>query len=908
MMQCSRFYTDQNFKKRIIINSCSLRNLKWGQKNSDNGRKSLIETSTNQTSFNNNLKRLSTSNSTEKEKKDKILNKEEEEKRKEELSRKREMSYRARKRIILRMRGVPDEKEQKSEKGKKEIKIRKIEIKMPSDTGKFKRVNSNNIISFNSCINFNNNDFDIIDKYSKNIENKNDSNSIMDNINTDNNINKIIKNNFVFYRNIRNIYKKNLIKDISVLTDKTCKILKVKKNYNEKNNDNYKNDKLNLQVNNIKKSNLLYKENNKQNNDESKNELNYNNSKVKSNDSMLKYLENQINSKTLYTDLNSKENNDNDINDLYYSLNTSKKNFTRINSDILENRTKKSYFEPNDNYLELNEFNKNEKNILSSNINNKKKVKRKRNENSEKRCLYNYSFFNIFPKPNYINKEFIDDKKYSEKTKTYKLDTHSHKSYKKEKTNNTNMNTINLRIFPYNNSVYNKYNSIEPDFFDNHENNIKENNFDKNYFMFHFFEELIDISNSLDNKNLLDTLLNNFNQRYYFIEDKDTEEYMKFSKENENFDYIFKHFILVLICLIFFSKDELLYNLYYSNVKDLLTQLIYSSLNYVEIDGNKESIKIYNFINNNLQRVIPNHRYILSLIYLLFDNKKEYLPLKEALEQIHNIIVKKDVLYIIKIINDSILYCYNSKPKCLFNFPFFAFKNNILTIKNNQDKQNNDINYTNYTGKIPNNNFSSIKNNINNLSDNNIHNNANNIKSNNILYNNANDENIPIPPFIKSPMRKKFCLVLDIDETISHSLKLSFGCYFLLRPGAKNFLKEISKYYEIIIFTSSPKKYADKILNKIDNEGNLISHRLYRQHVLYENGKSVKNLNLIGRDLTKIIFVDNLRSNAKYNLNNLCPITSWRSDIFDCKLIKLKQKLINIATCGKYDDDITQGL
>ena len=907
MMQCSRFYTDQNFKKRIIINSCSLRNLKWGQNNNDNGRKNSIETSTNQDLFNNNLKRLNSSNSTEKEKKEKNLYKEAEEKRKEELSKKREMSYRARKRIILRMRGVPDEKEQKNEKEKNITKkIRKIEIKIPSDSVKFKRVNSNNIINFNSS-NFNNNDFDIIDKYN-NLGNKNDTSRIIDNINTDNNINKIIKNNFVFYRNIRNIYKKNSIKDISVLTDKSCKILKVKNNNKEKNNEDYKNDKPNLQVNNIKKSNLLYTEKNKQNIDESKNEHNDNNRNVKSNDSMIKYLENQKNNKTLYTNLNDKESNDNDINDIYFSLNVSKKNLNRINSDFLENRKKNSYFEPNDNYLELYQFNNNEKNLLSNNINNKKKVKWKRNENSEKRYSNNNSFFSNILKPNYINKDYIIGKTYSEKTKTYKLYTHSHKYFKKENSNNTNMNMINLKILPNNHSGHNKYNSIESDFFDNHENDIKEKFFDKNFFMFHFFEELIDISNSLDDKNLLSTLLNNFNQRYYLIDDKDIEEYMKLFKENENFEYIFKHFGLVLICLIFFSKDESLYNLYYSNVKDLLTQLIYSSLNYVEIDGNKESIKIYNFINNNLQSVIPNHRYILSLINLLFDNRKEYIPLKEALEQIHNIIVKKDLLYIIKIINDSILYCYNSKPKCLFNFPFFAFKNNILTIKNNQDKQNNDVNYTNHTGKIPNINFSSIKNNINNLSDNSIHNKINNINSNNIQYNNVNNENIPIPPFIKSPMRKKFCLVLDIDETISHTLKLPFGCYFLLRPGAKNFLKEISKYYEIIIFTSSPKKYADKILNKIDNEGNLISHRLYRQHVLYENGKSVKNLNLIGRDLTKIIFVDNLRSNAKYNLNNLCPITTWRSDIFDSKLIKLKQKLINIATCGKYDNDITQGL
>ena len=216
------------------------------------------------------------------------------------------------------------------------------------------------------------------------------------------------------------------------------------------------------------------------------------------------------------------------------------------------------------------------------------------------------------------------------------------------------------------------------------------------------------------------------------------------------------------------------------------------------------------------------------------------------------------------------------------------------------------MNYTNYI----NNNISNKKTNFNNLSTNNIQNNKiSNFSANKIPYNSdLKHEDIPSPPFIKTPSKKRFSLVLDIDETISHSLKLSCGCYFLLRPGTKNFLKEVSKFYEIIIFTSSPKKYADRILNKIDIDGDLISHRLYRNHVLYENGKSVKNLNLIGRDMKKTIFIDNLRSNAKYNLNNLCPISTWRSDIFDNRLLKMKDKLIYIATCGKYENDITQGL
>ena len=246
-------------------------------------------------------------------------------------------------------------------------------------------------------------------------------------------------------------------------------------------------------------------------------------------------------------------------------MNTSKKNFSRINSDFIENLKNKGYFEPNDNDLQLNELEQNENNIMSNYINNKKRVKRKRNENSEKRYLYNYSFFKNFPKPNNINKECIDIMKYSDKTKTYKLDTNSHKSYKKEKSYNNNM--INLRILPNSFIGYKKFNSIESEFFDNHENNGKKNIFNKNFFMLHLFEELIDISNSLDNKSLLATLLHNFNQRYYLIGDKNKEEYMDVIKENENFEYIFKHFGLVLIRPTPPSKDELLYNVYCINVK-----------------------------------------------------------------------------------------------------------------------------------------------------------------------------------------------------------------------------------------------------------------------------------------------------------------------------------------------------
>ena len=46
--------------------------------------------------------------------------------------------------------------------------------------------------------------------------------------------------------------------------------------------------------------------------------------------------------------------------------------------------------------------------------------------------------------------------------------------------------------------------------------------------------------------------------------------------------------------------------------------------------------------------------------------------------------------------------------------------------------------------------------------------------------------------FLLSPKTSnKKTLVLDIDETLSHTVKLPFGNYFLIRPGAINLIKDL---------------------------------------------------------------------------------------------------------------------
>ena len=397
----------------------------------------------------------------------------------------------------------------------------------------------------------------------------------------------------------------------------------------------------------------------------------------------------------------------------------------------------------------------------------------------------------------------------------------------------------------------------------NFENSININN---DNFIIDFFDDIIELCNGIEEKTILQILIKNLNKKYiidyykYFIDNNLNDMY-------ENFNYCFKYFCIIIITFYFLSKDEILYK--YNSVKIhlLFIQYIYSSLCYIGYqDLNSKNIKRF-FQDYHFKKKVSIIQCTTSIIKLLFDEKEEYSSLNNVLKQLMVNARTTSVLDITRIINQTILFCFNAKIKGQNVIPYFKHRNSAI----------NNI-YNNYI--------------------------SNSYKE----ENNKNDDKMPVVPYIKSTMRKKFCLVLDLDETICHSLKLNFGYYFMLRPGAIELLTELSEFYEIIIFTSSPKIYADSIIDKIDEKGKLISHRLYKSHVIFERGKSVKKLNLIGRDLNKIIFVDNMRSNAKYNPKNLYLIPSWTDDIYDDELFKLKNKLKYIYTSGKFNDDITKAL
>jgi CTD small phosphatase-like protein 2 len=110
----------------------------------------------------------------------------------------------------------------------------------------------------------------------------------------------------------------------------------------------------------------------------------------------------------------------------------------------------------------------------------------------------------------------------------------------------------------------------------------------------------------------------------------------------------------------------------------------------------------------------------------------------------------------------------------------------------------------------------------------------------------------------------------------------------------------MSEHFEVIIFTAAMQDYADWALENFQNES-CISYRLYRQHALPYGGFYVKDLSRIGRDISKMIIVDNIAENFQLQPENGIFIKSWFTDPDDTALFELAPLLMQISESGVED-------
>jgi Dullard-like phosphatase family protein len=158
-------------------------------------------------------------------------------------------------------------------------------------------------------------------------------------------------------------------------------------------------------------------------------------------------------------------------------------------------------------------------------------------------------------------------------------------------------------------------------------------------------------------------------------------------------------------------------------------------------------------------------------------------------------------------------------------------------------------------------------------------------------------------PYLNNVRNQKFTLVLDLDETLI-AFKINpnqENGLLKFRPGLDYFLLRMKNLYEIIVFTSATKEYADPIENSIEQNEKYFDARLYRHHtIIYEND-FVKDISRIGRPLDSIIIVDNMPQNFRLQKENGIFIKPfWGDDIFDTALFSLADILEKIY--NQFDD------
>ena len=163
-------------------------------------------------------------------------------------------------------------------------------------------------------------------------------------------------------------------------------------------------------------------------------------------------------------------------------------------------------------------------------------------------------------------------------------------------------------------------------------------------------------------------------------------------------------------------------------------------------------------------------------------------------------------------------------------------------------------------------------------------------------------EEKPLLPELKAEDNNKKCLVIDLDETLVHSSFKPINnadfivpveidgtihqVYVLKRPYVDEFLMKVGELYECVLFTASLAKYADPVTDLLD-KWDVFRSRLFRESCVFHRGNYVKDLSRLGRELGKIIIVDNSPASYIFHPENAVPVVSWFDDMENKELLDL---------------------
>lgn len=159
----------------------------------------------------------------------------------------------------------------------------------------------------------------------------------------------------------------------------------------------------------------------------------------------------------------------------------------------------------------------------------------------------------------------------------------------------------------------------------------------------------------------------------------------------------------------------------------------------------------------------------------------------------------------------------------------------------------------------------------------------------------------------------KALLVLDLDETLVFATDKSVGRkedfkideYLVYnRPFLEEFLDFVFKNFEVVVWTSSSKLYADEICPHIFNEyleelKFVYSRKKCTYKTFFETGKSfnvkpLKKVFKLGYDKNRVLSIDDDFEKYADSYGNLIKIKAFNGEADDKELLKLKYFLDSI--------------
>nr|GMC47398.1 mitochondrial import inner membrane translocase subunit TIM50-like [Ipomoea batatas] len=130
-------------------------------------------------------------------------------------------------------------------------------------------------------------------------------------------------------------------------------------------------------------------------------------------------------------------------------------------------------------------------------------------------------------------------------------------------------------------------------------------------------------------------------------------------------------------------------------------------------------------------------------------------------------------------------------------------------------------------------------------------------------------------------------LVLDLNETLVYSdWKRDRGWRTFKRPGVDAFLEHLAQFYEIVVYSDQQSMYVDPVIERLDPK-HCIRYRLSRGATKYLNGKHYRDLSMLNRDPSKVIYISGHALESSLQPENCLEIKPWTGETEDTALLDL---------------------